>query len=498
MNQPSELSVAAISKVAVFGLDCLEPSLCFERWVQDLPNLRALMQRGTWGRMTSSMPPVTVPAWSCMTASKDPGTLGIYGFRDRKDRSYDGWVICTSLRVKEPRLWDILTRHERDSLIIGVPETYPITRPIRGCMITSFLTPTTADASIQYTHPPQLRQEIEQLVGEYLVDVPMPRGADKQVILDGIYTMTRRRFDVVRHLMRTKPWDLMFMVEMGTDRVHHGFWSFMDPAHRNHVPGHRLENAIHDYYVEVDRQIGETLAQIDLQTTAIWVVSDHGARVLHGGVLLNQWLMQQGDLVMKSPPTPKQRFDAKDVDWSKTRAFASPGYYGQIFINLKGREPLGVVEPAEYEHYRNDLIRRIEAMPAPEGGAGLRPGGAGLRPASGPPALRAGAPLGNKCHKPDTIYKACNNVAPDLIVILGDLGWRASGWLGSDSIYIYDDDAAAEDANHAQQGMYLFAHPAVPARGEVNGPTLYDVAPTILRELGLPIPPDMQGRPLHE
>ncbi|MCC7292900.1 MAG: alkaline phosphatase family protein [Phycisphaerales bacterium] len=537
MVQRCELKVAAISKVAVFGLDCLEPSLCFERWIEDLPNLRALMQRGTWGRMTSSMPPVTVPAWSCMTASKDPGTLGIYGFRDRKDRSYDGWVICTSLRVKEPRLWDILTQQGKDSLIIGVPETYPITKPIRGCMITSFLTPTTKDPSIQYTHPPQLRREIEQLVGEYMVDVPMPRGGDKQVILDGIYTMTRRRFDVVRHLMCTRPWDLMFMVEMGTDRVHHGFWSFMDPQHRNHVPGNRFENAIHDYYVEVDRQIGETLAKIDLQTTAIWVVSDHGARVLHGGVLLNQWLMQQGDLVMKAPPTPKQKFDAKDVDWSKTKAFASPGYYGQIFINLKGREPQGVVEPGNYERYRDDLIRRLEAMPGPDGdpkggggwgpnaqvgnlchtpqvgnlchtpqvgnlchteGAGLREGGAGLRPASGPPALRAGAPLGNKCHKPDAIYKTCNNVAPDLIVILGDLGWRASGWLGSDSIYIYDDDAAAEDANHAQEGMYLFAHPTIQGRGRADGATLYDVAPTILRELGQPIPPDMQGRPLHE
>lgn len=468
------MSAGKPCKVAVFGLDCFEPSLCFKRWIDDLPVLRGLMRRGTWGRMTSSMPPVTVPAWSCMTASKDPGTLGIYGFRDRKDRSYDQWMICTSLRVREPRLWDILTRHDRDSLVIGVPETYPITKPIRGCMITSFLTPSTTEAAVQYTYPPELRREIEQLVGEYLVDVPMPRGGDRKTILDGIYLMTERRFEVVRRLMRTKPWDLMFMVEMGTDRIHHGFWSFMDPAHRNHQPGNAFESAIHDYYVYVDGQIGKTLEQLDLSTTAVWVVSDHGARVLHGGVLLNEWLRREGDLVLKSPPGPKQKFDAKDVDWARTRAFASPGYYGQIFINLKGREPQGVVDPAEYDRYREDVVRRLEAMPGPDG-----------------------RPLGNVCHRPDRIYRACNNVAPDLIVILGGLGWRASGWFGNDSIYIYDDDAAAEDANHAQEGMYLFSHPAIPPGGQVDGATIYDVAPTILCELGVPVPADMQGRALH-
>ena len=98
-----------IEKVAVFGLDCCEPSLVFDRWVDDLPNMKRLMASGTYGELTSSIPPITVPAWSCMASSKDPGTLGIYGFRNRADHSYDKLTIATSLAVKEPRLWDILS-----------------------------------------------------------------------------------------------------------------------------------------------------------------------------------------------------------------------------------------------------------------------------------------------------------------------------------------------------------------------------------------------------
>ncbi len=120
--------MSEIKRVAVFGLDCAEPSLMFERWADLLPNTQRLMASGTYGPLTSSMPPITVPAWSCMASSKDPGTLGIYGFRNRKDHSYDGLSIATSRAVREPRLWDILTDRGRDNIIVGVPGTSALPR----------------------------------------------------------------------------------------------------------------------------------------------------------------------------------------------------------------------------------------------------------------------------------------------------------------------------------------------------------------------------------
>ena len=232
--------MSKIEKVAVFGLDCAEPSLAFDRWIDHLPNIRKLTESGTYGNLTSTIPPITVPAWSCMASSKDPGTLGIYGFRNRADHSYEKLMIATALAVKQPRLWDILGTQGKQSTIVGFPGTYPITRKISGHMITSFLTPDTTDPKITWTHPPALRKEINELVGEYLVDVKGFRTEDKKWLLEQIYEMVGRQFKVVRHLLTTKPWDLFWMVEMGTDRIHHGFWSFMDPAHHRYVPGNEF------------------------------------------------------------------------------------------------------------------------------------------------------------------------------------------------------------------------------------------------------------------
>ena len=94
----------------ILGLDCAEPSLVLERWRDRLPTISGLMERGAFGRLTSVVPPITVPAWSCMMASRTPGDLGVYGFRNRSDHSYDGVFIANGTAIKEPRLWDLATR----------------------------------------------------------------------------------------------------------------------------------------------------------------------------------------------------------------------------------------------------------------------------------------------------------------------------------------------------------------------------------------------------
>ncbi len=466
--------MSAIEKVAVIGLDCAEPTLMFEKWIDHLPNTKRLMETGTYGNLTSSMPPITVPAWSCMTASKDPGTLGIYGFRNRADHSYDKLAIATSLAVKEPRIWDMLGAQGKESIIIGVPGTYPITRKVHGNMITSFLTPTTTDPKITWTHPPTLKKEINELVGEYMVDVRGFRTENKQWLLDQIYEMTEKRFKVARYLVNNKPWDLFWMVEMGTDRIHHGFWSCMDKTHHRYEPGNAFENAIFEYYKYTDEKIGELLECFDLDKTAVWIVSDHGAKSMVGGFMFNQWLMNEGLLHFKEPVGKKQKFDQAAVDWSKTKVWGEGGYYGRCFINVEGREPNGQVPAAEYETFRDELAAKIEAV-----------------------VDHNGELMGNKCYKPQEIYTKVNRVAPDLVVIFGDLRWRSVGQVGSDSVYTFENDTGPDDANHAQQGCYLFSHPSLPAKGRIDGPTLYDVAPTILTELDLPVPADMKGEPLH-
>jgi len=110
-------------KVMVIGLDCAPPEHIFDEYKDEIPNLAKLVDNGMFGPLQSITPPITVPAWACMMTSKDPGTLGIYGFRNRKDHTYDGLEFATSFKVKEPAVWDILSEAGKDCIVMSVPPT---------------------------------------------------------------------------------------------------------------------------------------------------------------------------------------------------------------------------------------------------------------------------------------------------------------------------------------------------------------------------------------
>src|SRR5918996_1454174 len=108
-------------RVAVIGLDCGTPALLFDRMADEVPNISKLLQGSMYGDLESITPPITVPAWACAMTGKTPGQLGIYGFRNRKDHSYEGLSIATSEAVREPAVWDLLGQAGKKSLLIGVP-----------------------------------------------------------------------------------------------------------------------------------------------------------------------------------------------------------------------------------------------------------------------------------------------------------------------------------------------------------------------------------------
>jgi predicted AlkP superfamily phosphohydrolase/phosphomutase len=454
-------------KVFVIGLDCGEPTLVFDRWRDDLPNLRRLMESGSYGELASSIPAITVPAWASMLSSKDPGQLGFYGFRNRADYSYEHMSIATALAVKVDRVWDILSRAGKQVIVHGVPQTFPV-KPVHGCMISSFLTPSTQS---QYTYPAELKREIRDVVGgEYMLDVQNFRTEDKDHLLEQIYAMADQHHKLVKHLMTTRPWDFFMHVDMGVDRIHHGFWKYFDERHPLYEPGNRYENAIHDYYVHLDHQVGERLALLDDNTTVL-VVSDHGGQPMMGGICFNEWLKREGYLALEYQPEGIVPLEKCEVDWRRTRAWGSGGYYARLFLNVRGREPEGVIEPADYEKVRDELVERIAAITDPEGNH-----------------------IGSVAFKPQAIYKEVNNIAPDLIVYFGNLSWRSVGSLGLNRIHTFENDTGPDDANHSQEGLYIFHDPS--AKGQGRGPKrhLMDVAPTILDLLDVPIPGDMQGR----
>ncbi len=440
---------SAVEKVLVIGLDCAEPSLVFERWRDQLPNLRSLMEQGVWTTMNSTVPPITVPAWSCMMSSKDPGTLGIYGFRNRKDYSYSGLSFATSTAVREPRLWDILSKGGKRVVVLGVPQTYPPS-PVNGIMVSCFLTPD--PAKNPYTYPPALRDEIDAVLGKdrYMVDVSDYRTENKDGVLREIYEMTDRRFVLAKHFLQTKPWDFFMLVEMGVDRIHHAFWQFFDPHHRKYQAGSPYADAIRKYYLHVDRLIGELVAAIpdaDRDKTAVVVVSDHGAKRIDGGIAVNEWLIREGYLTVREYPeqlTPLGKLIAQNkVDWANTKAWSEGGYYARVFLNVQGREPQGVVEPHAYETVRDELIQKLEAL-----------------------GDENGRPIGTRVYRPEKLYHKCNGIWPDLVVIFGALSWRSIGSIGYNAVHVFENDTGPDDANHAQDALFLLRAPGLRARSE--------------------------------
>jgi predicted AlkP superfamily phosphohydrolase/phosphomutase len=457
-------------RVMVIGLDCAAPELVFDRWLEDLPNLKSLSENGRHGALRSCDPPITVPAWSVMMSSKSPGRLGVYGFRNRADHSYDRYSIANSLAIKEARLWEILSQEGKRSIVIGVPGTYP-PKAFNGLMVTDFLTP---DTSCEYTHPPELKKEIENLVGEYILDVRDFRSGNKEKILADIYEMTRKRFQLARHLLGREDWDYFIMVEMGTDRIHHALWDNMDPHHRFYEAGNKFENAIYDYYKEVDREIGELLKFADANTD-VFVVSDHGAKRMDGGICVNEWLMANGYLALKEQPAAPVPLSKVKIDWPRTRAWGDGGYYARVFLNVAGREPEGTIAPEDYEKVRDDLIAGLKSIPDENG-----------------------RDIGTQVYRPEELYREVRGVAPDLIVYFGGLYWRSVGTVGGGKIHTFENDTGPDGANHAENGLIIW-RPAGGANGgprQIIGAKITDIAPTILQILGLPVPADMEGKTL--
>lgn len=461
----------------IVGLDCAPPRVLFHTGAENslglkdqLPNLSQLIDEGLYGPLSSSIPCITVPAWSSMLSSKDPGVLGFYGFRNRADHSYERMSIATGNAVHEPRVWDILGDAGKTSVVVGVPQTYPV-KPIKGHLVSSFLTPNT---DRQYTFPNELRREIDNVLkGEtYDVDVPHFRTTDKDFLLEQIQEMTEKRFQVIKYLLQEKAWDFFMFVEIGLDRIHHGLWKFWDPGHAKYEAGNPYEDAIPAYYRYLDRELGELLGLLD-RDTVVMVVSDHGSQAMEGGFAVNEWLRQEGLLVLKDEPLYDGLvpFEKVEIDWQRTTAWGAGGYYARIFMNVKGREPRGTIPAHEYEKARSDLKERIEAIPDHQGN-----------------------PMGSLAFKPEDLYREVRNVAPDLMVYLGNLRWRAVGSFGLPDIHTFENDIGPDDANHAQDGVFVLWDPQHNHGGRyVENLQLMDVAPSVLDIMNVQAPPDMQG-----
>jgi predicted AlkP superfamily phosphohydrolase/phosphomutase len=505
------------SKVLVIGLDGVPLDL-IRTWAEEgkLPTFRRLMDKGVVGDLRSTVPPTSGPSWSTFMTGKNPGKTGIYDFLYRREGTYLFPPVNASRR-DGIAIWRLLSDQDRTVGVVNVPMSYPVEQ-VNGYMISGWMTPYAAQ---DFSYPRDLWRELRDEIGYYTI-YPTETFAEsrRETFFEACDELLNLRSRTVSYLMDKYPTDFFMAVLFDTDRVLHQLWHYLDPGHPWRAGGDGTDKSgpVVGYFRHVDEKVGQILERADEDTLVI-VLSDHGMGPAHNFIVLNNWLLEVGLLQLKRDvPRMLKRwlFDAGftlrnvhrvadrlglakhaeykglysmdrlmklvflsflDVDWSRSKAYSFGRHLGSIYLNVKGREPEGIIAPGrEYEETREEIIRLAEKFTHPRSRERL---------------------IGSILKKEDVYHGPYLDWAPDLILRprddrniffgLADFGSNTT----VDTVYRYS-------GMHRDYGMLMMSGKGVKSGGAIEGAGIEDLAPTILYAMGCPIPSDMDGRVLDE
>ena len=504
------------AKVLVLGLDGATPEL-LERWVEEdkLPYLKQIMQKGIYGKLRSVYPPISPAAWTTFATGYNPGKHGTYDFRDYDTRRYSCFAdtIVDSNAFAGKSIWDLVGAAGKKVGVVTVPVTYPAWK-VNGFMVSGYPTP---DTGKNFTYPPELAKEIPPLVG----DAAFFKSATHHTLLKEMNRLMYLSADVSIEQMKKDDYGLFIMVVGATDRAHHDWWKYIDPDH----PAYDAKEAalygdlILEVYKVADACIGKFLAAIDDDTTVI-VMSDHGGGahprwyfntnyfLRNLGLLTsNASASKKGGLkgafkhfyrtrirrfaylekVYRSLPASFKKIatnldsqtmmNLDAINWKQTKAYRFPMYppVEGVMINVVGRQPEGCVQPGEeYETLRTRILEEVRKLRDPQ----------------------TGEPIVLEAYRREELYSGERlETAPDLILVTQDCykgGTSIDGLISEVPL----DVISKLSGVHRMDGIILAQGPHIRSNVRIEGAGIIDVAPTILYTLGMPIPSDMDGKPL--
>ncbi len=509
----------SINKLAIIGLDGATWDL-LGPWMDAgyLPNLADLRERGVWGRLSSTIQPITAPAWTSFMTGMNSGRHGVFDFVRRQRDKYAIEITNASM-ISVPAIFDYLGAGGFRVASVNVPFTFP-PRPIENGVMVSGLFATTTGPAI--TYPPSLWERVARVAPDYQVNPDYdPKAAEP------LEAYLRAQSDAVENRVRVaemllaENWDVFMLVFTATDQLQHAFWHCLPganvpPIFQDHPQ--RFGNPILKVYQQVDQNLPRLLKHLG-PAGQVWVLSDHGAGPLHSWVQLNRWLEQAGFLSFRQrarqagllgrairaykryvPDTWRRkvrfrlgsRFDAFKggvetamltgaIDWRSTQAY-SLGACGNIFVNLRGREPMGIVEPgAMYETLRQKLIKQLLDLRDPQ----------------------TDQSLVDKVLLREEVYQGPYlNQAPDLLIIWRDYRYWGRGRYDVtgkeifEKRYNWDFSELPLTGTHRPEGVLLAAGAGLHKGIEIKDARLVDLVPSFLASLGMPIPADLDGKVL--
>jgi predicted AlkP superfamily phosphohydrolase/phosphomutase len=488
--------------LTVIGLDSatfdvVDPMLA----AGELPNLARLCDRGARGVLRSTTHPLTPHAWATIVSGVNAGRHGIWDFTERDETGYQLRLVNGSFR-KAPAVWDRLGRSGRRAGIVNVPFTWPAPQ-VDGFAVAGF------DAAAReqgLTYPESLRDELRGRWGSLELDNKFPL-TDGKLDLDLVRRAATQKVEIVTWLAERFEPKLLFVVFMAADHIHHLCWT--DWASDG------LASPVAEVYRVLDDAVGALTALAGDQGN-VMVISDHGAGPLHGVVNLNAWLASEGFLTYEAGGgvagrkllgqvlelrrylPERMRYVAKQrlpglreraiergdytvLDWERTRAFAY-GTFGNIVLNVRGREEQGSVDPGdEYERVRDEIAARLLELEGPDGER-----------------------IVAQVHRREDLFHGPElGKVPDLLVEFDRYAWLGKGNLKTRADSLWDEIEIEGGGDHSyvgshrHEGIVVLSGPAVAAGAPLGG-ELVDVAPTLLYLLGEAIPADLEGRVLVE
>jgi len=505
------------TKVLVIGLDGATPELV-DRWVAEdkLPYLKQMIQRGVYGKLKSTYPPISPAAWTTFATGYNPGKHGTFDFRDYDPKRYSCFAdtIVDSNAFAGKSIWDLVGASGQKVGVITVPVTYPAWK-VNGFMISGYPTP---DAAKSFAYPPEMGERIPPLTENSAFFKSAPHSA----VLKELNRITHLRTDVSIAELTRDDYGLFIMVIGATDRAHHDWWKYIDPDHPAYD---EKEAALYgDYILQVyqaaDACIGKFLEVVDDQTTVI-VMSDHGGMAHPKHYFNTNYWLRTLNLLKPSPKANRKQsglnaafkqfyrtkirrlpyleklyrglpqglkkfatnLDSQTmmnldvIDWRHTKAYRFPMYppVEGIMINVVGRQPEGCVQPGEeYEALRARILDEVRNLRHPE----------------------TGEPIVLEAYRREELYHGERlETAPDIILVTQDY---YKGGTGIDELIseVPLDVLSKLSGLHRMDGIFVAQGPHIRWNSRLEGAGIIDVAPTILYALGMPIPSDMDGKPL--
>ncbi len=491
-------------RLFVIGIDGGDYSL-IKKWADEgkLPNFKKMMEDGSSGKLRSTIPPITGAAWSTFQTGTNPGKHGAFNWFKRMEGEYRAAPV-TYNDIAEPTIWQILSKQNKKVGVIGVPVTYPPEK-INGFLVPGLLTPENSD---KQSYPRDIIDEVRKIAPDYKFSPKeWTRGYDPKKWVAEMHDDIDNKVKVARDFIDTKDWDMMMVHFMETDQVQHFMWNYMEDESVDWNP-------VFDIYKKADEAIGRIDEKLGKEDTLL-IMSDHGFGPLRYDFHIDTWLLREGYIKFRKnimtqvkkfffnlgvtkeslypvgeylyPIVNKINFvnnvldvasnpvlewlflSSQNVNWEKTKAY-SHSEIGHIYLNVKGREPRGCVNPEDVPKLREELIGKLRELKNPF----------------------TGKKITSQIYEGDKYYHGDKaHLAPDIVFLPDDMeiiGKGAYEFLTHKTI----NKSCFQSGHHRMDGIIFAKGPDIKAANDIKA-HIMDLAPTILYNMGLPLLESMDG-----